>query len=99
MFLLDSLLIGGLRFVFDKVATVADQEMFSPEALQRRLLEAQMQLEEGVITDAEFEEVERDVLARLRELKGAQTGLADAGSLDAVEVDVSMRATDGDDGT
>ena len=61
MFLLDSLLINGIRFALDKVAQVVDQEMDNPERLQELLLEAQMQLEEGTIDEAAFAAIERDV--------------------------------------
>ena len=37
MFLLDSLLIGGIRFVLDKVSTIADQEVNDPERQRERL--------------------------------------------------------------
>ena len=70
MFILDSLLIGSLRFVLDKVVAAAEAEMEDDSALRQRLLEAQMQLELGEISDEEFAETEREVLARLRELKG-----------------------------
>ena len=43
-------------------------------ALRERLLEAQMRLELGEITDEEFSEIEQDVLGRIRELKGQQQG-------------------------
>ena len=69
MFLLDSLLIGGIQYVLDKVATVADQEVNDPERQRERLLEAQMQLENGEITDAEFAAVETDVFDKIREIK------------------------------
>jgi hypothetical protein len=69
MFLLDSLLIGGIRFVLDKIATVADQELNDPERQRERLLEAQMKLEEGEIDDAEFAAIEADVFERIREIK------------------------------
>jgi hypothetical protein len=60
--------------------------MDSREALQERLLEAQMQLEEGSIDEATFATIERDVFARLRELRGpeASTGIADASAFDQV---------------
>ncbi|HKB10739.1 MAG TPA: gas vesicle protein GvpG [Vicinamibacterales bacterium] len=74
MFILDSLLIGGLRFVLDKVVAAAEAEMNDDTALRERLLEAQMQLELGEITDAEFAEIERDVLAALREIRRPQQG-------------------------
>ena len=49
MFLLDSLLINGISFVLDKVATIADAELNDPERQRERLLEAQMKLESGEI--------------------------------------------------
>jgi hypothetical protein len=69
MFLLDSLLIGGLRFVLDKIATVADQELNNEEVLRERLLEAQMRFELGEIGEVELAAVEKDVLDRIREIK------------------------------
>jgi len=69
MFLLDSLLVGGIRFVLDKVATVADQEMNDPERQRERLLEAQLKLESGEMSDAEFAAIEADVFERIREIK------------------------------
>ena len=77
MFLLDSLLINGIRFVLDKVATVADQELNDPETQRERLLEAQMRLEIGEIDQVQFAEIEADVFERLREIK-ARTQPQDA---------------------
>ena len=69
MFLLDTLLINGIQFVLDKVAAVADQEMHDPELQLERLLDAQMKLENGEIDEAQFAEVEADVVERIREIK------------------------------
>ena len=74
MFILDTLLIGSLRFVLDKVVAAAEAEMQDDTALREQLLEAQMRLELGEISDDEFGEIERDVLARIREIKGQQQG-------------------------
>ena len=74
MFILDSLLIGSLRFVLDKVVAAAEAEMQDDSALREQLLEAQMRLELGEIDEDEFAAIERDVLARIREIKGAQQG-------------------------
>ena len=74
MFILDSILIGSLRFVLDKVVAAAEAEMNDDTALRDRLLEAQMQLELGEITEKEFARIERDVLARIREIKRPQQG-------------------------
>ena len=62
MFILDTLLIGSLRFVLDKVVAAAEAEMQDDTALREQLLEAQMRLELGEISDQEFGEIERDVL-------------------------------------
>ena len=74
MFILDTLLIGSLRFVLDKVVAAAEAEMNDDTALREQLLEAQMRFELGEISDDEFAEIERDVLARIREIKGQQQG-------------------------
>jgi len=72
MFILDSLLIGSLRFVLDKIVAAAEAEAHDDSGLREQLLEAQMQLELGELSQAEFEEIERDVLARIREIKADQ---------------------------
>ncbi len=74
MFILDSLLIGSLRFVLDKVVAAAESEMHDDSALRDQLLEAQMQLELGEISDREFAETERRILLAIREIKGRQPG-------------------------
>ena len=74
MFILDSLLLGSLRFVLDKVVQAAEAEAQDDSALREQLLEAQMRLELGEITDAEFVEIERDVIAAIRRIKGGQQG-------------------------
>ena len=74
MFILDSLLIGSIRFVLEKVAAAAEAEAQDDSALREQLLEAQMQLELGEMSEEEFAEVERAILARIREIKSAQRG-------------------------
>jgi Gas vesicle protein G len=76
MFILDSLLIGGLRFVLDKVAAAAESELNDESVLREQLLEAQMRLELGEISDVEFADLERDVLARLRDIKGTSGAIS-----------------------
>ena len=84
MFILDTLLIGSLRFVLDKVVQAAEAEMQDDSALREQLLEAQMQLELGEISDEEFAEIERDILARIREIKGQQLGAISVSPTDRV---------------
>jgi hypothetical protein len=69
VFILDSLLIGSLRFVLDKVAAAVDAEMNDDGTLRDQLLAAEMRLELGEIDEQEFAAIEVDLLRRLRELR------------------------------
>jgi hypothetical protein len=98
MILLDRLLTGGLRFVFDKIATAVDQEMNDEGSLKEELLEAQMRLELGEMAEEEFAELERDILARLRAARDAQGEGGGAMSFGngGFEVEVDFSAGDGE---
>lgn len=72
MFIFDRLLVGGLRFVFDKLAQVADQELNDTDNLRERLLDAQLRHELGELDDEGLAAVEAEVLGRLRELEAAR---------------------------
>jgi hypothetical protein len=74
MFILDTLLIGSIRFVLEKVVAAAEAEANDDSALREQLLEAEMRVELGEMTRAEFSEIERDILQRIREIKGPQRG-------------------------
>jgi hypothetical protein len=72
--IIDSLIISGVRFVLDKVAAAVETELNDDGVLRERLLEAQMRLELGEMTQAEFDEFEADILVRIREIKARQRG-------------------------
>ena len=74
MFLLDSLMISGLKWVMKTVVTSAEAEMNDDTALREQLLEAEMRREMGEISDDEFAELEADVLQRIREIKERREG-------------------------
>jgi hypothetical protein len=75
MFLIDSLLIDGLKFVMNKLIAVAEAELNDDSVLRERLLNAQMRLELGELSAEEFSDIEREVFDRLRELKkGGHSG-------------------------
>jgi Gas vesicle protein G len=74
MFILDTILIGGLRFVFDKIAAAVDTELNDETHLRDELLAAQMRVELGELTQDEFEVFEADILARLREIRDRRQG-------------------------
>ena len=105
MIIVDSLLVGGLRFVLDKIATAVESEMNDERSLKEELLAAQMRLELGEIDDEEFAEIERDVLAMLREIREAQMAGSGGGgsgggavSLGAGNVEVEVEFS-GDEGS
>ncbi len=74
MFIVDSLLVGGLRFVLDKIAAAVDTELNDDSALREQLLAAQMRVELGEISPEEFNTLEADILARLREIRNRRQG-------------------------
>lgn len=86
MLLIDDLLLGGLRFVLDKLATVVDQEMNDESHLHQTLMEAQMRFEMGEITAEEFAGIERTVIDRLREIRAAREGDAPSLTDDGVRI-------------
>lgn len=69
MFLIDSLLIGGLRFVLDTVAVAVDEERDEVRQLQEELVAAQLAAELGEISDEDFLARERVIIAALREAR------------------------------
>lgn len=76
MFILDTVLIGGLRFVFDKIAAAVDTELNDDTHLREQLLAGQMRLELGEISEQEYADLEADLHQRLRDIKERQQGTA-----------------------
>ena len=74
MFILDTMLVGGLRFVFDKIAAAVDTELNDDTALREQLLAAQMRVELGEMSQAEFDVFEADILERLRDIRDSRQG-------------------------
>lgn len=94
MFILDSLLIGGIRFVLDKIAAAADEELNDEAALREQLLTAQMQVELGEMSEQEFASFEAAILERLRDMRERREG----GSRETGDVKVTgVEATFGAD--
>jgi hypothetical protein len=72
--IIDTLLIGGIKFVLNKIVDAVDSQLNDDGALREELLAAQMQLELGEISEKEFATLEADLLARLREIRERQRG-------------------------
>ncbi len=104
MIILDSLVAGGLRFIFDQLAAAVDREMDDEPRLREELLNAQMRLELEEIDEAEFAAIEADILPRLREIRerrqeeSSGANLADGGKVVGVEVSFGGDRSFGDTG-
>jgi hypothetical protein len=75
MIIVDRMIIGGLRFVLDKVVAAVDQEMNDDSVLREELLAAQMRLELGEIDEDEFVAIEAAILPRLRAIQESKRGV------------------------
>jgi hypothetical protein len=72
--ILDTLLVGGIKFVLGKIAAAVEAEMADDTVWREELLAAQMRLELGEITEEQFAVTERELLARIREIRERQQG-------------------------
>jgi gas vesicle protein GvpG len=77
MIILDTLLVGGIKFVLRKIVDAVESQLNDDSVLHEELLAAQMRLELDEITQEEFAAVEADILARLREIRERQRGVGD----------------------
>src|SRR5919198_991630 len=64
-----SLPAAGLRFCFDQIIAAVDAELLDDAPVKEALLLLQLQLEEGEISEAEFQEREAELFRRLREIR------------------------------
>ena len=92
MIVLDTLLIGGIKFVLRRIAEAVDAQLIDVDTLRQELLAAQMRVELGEMDEEELVELERGILARLREIReeqqaGGAVSLGDGG----FAVDVTFR--------
>ena len=90
MIVIDSLLVGGLRFVFDKLAQAVDAELTDDTLLREELLAAQMRLELGEITEDEFAAIEADLLARIRDVRERHTASPATGDVKLAGVEATF---------
>jgi len=64
--ILDTLLLGGIKFVLGKIAAAVDAELSDDTALKEELLEAQMRREMGELSEEDFTRIEREILDAIR---------------------------------
>jgi hypothetical protein len=89
--ILDTLLVGGIKFVLGKLVAAVEAEMNDDSAYREELLAAQMKLELGEITEEEFAEVERQLLEAIRAVRERRTGAQeDPGELTITGIEASV---------
>jgi len=79
MFLIDDLLlspISGFQFIMRTLARTAEEQYTDDTPIKERLLELQNLLEEGEITEEQYVQEERTVLAELREIQNRRMQMA-----------------------
>jgi Gas vesicle protein G len=91
MLLIDSLLVGGIRFVIEKLTAAVEAELNDDSHLREELLAAQMRLELGELSEEEFVVFEREILARLRQIRERQKpSEAETGDLKITSVEIDL---------
>jgi hypothetical protein len=61
--------IAGIKYCLEKVAEVAEREMWDEEPVREQLILENQAYEEGRLSEADFRQREAELLARLREIK------------------------------
>ena len=91
MIILDTLFIGGLKFVLGKLVAAVEAELNDDTVYREELLAAQMRLELGEITDAEFAAIERQLLDAIRQVRERRTApQEDTGDLKITGIEASV---------
>jgi hypothetical protein len=67
---------AGIKYCIDKVVEYAEYEANDEGLVREQLLELQIELEEGRVTEDEYAEREAVIFARMRELREQRTQLA-----------------------
>ena len=98
MLILDTLLVGGIKFVLGKIVAAVDAELNDDSHLREELLAAQMQLELGEITEAEFAETERELLDAIRAIRDSRERADEGpGDVKVTGIEASMWSEDEQD--
>ena len=84
-FLIDDILllpitgpIAGFRWVMKTIQKMADEELMNDQPWKERLIELQMMLEVGDITEEDYARQEKEIFAALREIRARREEIARA---------------------
>ena len=82
-FLLDDLLlapiklpVAGFNWILRQIQTMADEELLNDQPWKERLIELQMMLEVGDISEADYAEEEKKVFQALRDIRARKEEMA-----------------------
>jgi hypothetical protein len=97
MIVVDRLLSGGIRFVLDKIGRAVDSELNDEGKLREQLVALATELEQGEISEAEYTELEADLLQRIGALRQETRGQGALGGVSGIEIDAAPMREELDD--
>jgi len=68
--------IAGFNWILRQIQRMADEELLNDQPWKERLIELQMMLEVGDITEEQYAEEEKKVFAALREIRARREAIA-----------------------
>lgn len=83
---------AGMKFIFNQIAELANQELDDESVLREDLLLLQVQYEEGDIEDDEYAEREAALMVRLREVKARKRAQAEQVPVDELPAEANVGA-------
>jgi hypothetical protein len=93
-FLLDDILllplrlpVAGIKWVMKQIQTMADEELMNDQPWKERLIELQMMLEVGDITEEQYAVEEQQVFQALRDIRARREEMARQAAADRGEED------------
>jgi hypothetical protein len=84
--------MAGMKFIFQQIADLADQELNDDGVVREQLLLLQVQLEEGDVDEDEYVEREAELLARLREIKARKRAQVEQVAPDEMPAEANVEA-------
>ena len=81
-----------MKFIFNQIAELADQELDDESMLREDLLLLQVQYDEGDIDDDEYAEREAALMVRLRQIKARKRAQAEQVPVDELPAEANVGA-------
>ena len=83
---------AGMKFIFNQIADMANQEMDDESVLREDLLLLQVQYEDGDVDVDEYVEREAALMVRLREVKARKRAQVERVPLDELPAEANVEA-------